>query len=163
MSRLGNVMLATLQLAATKSDRTKGEVPRPGNMNSIFLLSDPKLTKALNTVSLEEQEPGDLVDAERIEAYCQQLEHDQSLNPTYRDKDKPDLTDIKLSKLTKREVELTKLLWQGYTTTEVSKYWHRSELTVNKHRENLNSKLGHRAAPRDLSMILAADALINSV
>jgi len=163
MSRLGNVMLATLQLAATKSDHTKGEIPRPGNINSIFLLSDPKLTKALNTVSLEEQEPGDLVDAERIEAYCQQLEHDQSLYPTYRGKDKPDLTDIKLSKLTKREVELTKLLWQGYTTTEVSKYWHRSELTVNKHRENLNSKLGHRAAPRDLSMILAADALINSV
>ena len=156
-------MLATLQLAATKADRTKGEIPRPGNINSIFLLGDPKLTKALNTVALEEQEPGDLVDAERIEAYCQQLKDDQSLHPTYRGKDTPDLTGIKVSKLTKREVELTKLLWQGYTTTEVSKYWHRSELTVNKHRENLNSKLGHRAAPRDLSMILAADALVNSL
>ena len=59
-------MLATLQLAATKSDRTKGEISRPGNINSIFLLSDPKLTKALNTVSLEEQEPGDLVDADAL-------------------------------------------------------------------------------------------------
>ena len=116
MSRLGNVMLATVQLAATKSDRTKGEIPRPGNINSIFLLSDPKLTKALNTVSLEEQEPGDLVDAEN-EAYCQQLEHDQSLNPL-NDKDKPDLTDIKLSKLTKREVNSEAAL-AGYTTTEV--------------------------------------------
>ena len=161
--KLGNVMLATLPLTIRKADRKQSAAPISGNANSIYLLGEAKLTKALNAITLEEQESSDLIDAAKIEAYCQQLEHDQSLNPTYRGKDKPDLTDIKLSKLTKREVELTKLLWQGYTTTEVSTYWHRSELTVNKHRENLNSKLGHRAAPRDLSMILAADALINSV
>ena len=161
--KLGSVMLATLSLAASKAERGPSDTSETGNAVYVYLLGEPKLARALNAITLEEQESDDLIDASKIEAYCERLQHDQVLHLTYRAKDKPDLTDIKLSKLTKREVELTKLLWRGYTSIDIAEYWHRSELTVNKHRENLNNKLGHRAAPRDLSMILAADALVNSV
>ena len=88
----------------------------------IFLLSDPKLTKALNTVGLEEQEPGDLVDAERIEAIASNWSMIKA-STHFGSKDKPDLTDIKLSKLTKRgrthETALAGLLPLKF------QYWHR--------------------------------------
>jgi len=161
--KLGNVMLASLPFVASKAGGRSSVTSESGIAVNVYLLGEPKLAKALNAITLEEQESSDLIDAPKIEAYCKRLEHEQILHRTYRGRDKPDLTDIKISKLTKREVELTKLLWQGYTSIDVAEYWHRSELTVNKHRENLNNKLGHRAAPRDLSMILAADALVNSV
>jgi DNA-binding CsgD family transcriptional regulator len=161
--KLGSVMLATLPLVPSEAERGPSDTYETSEAVSVYLLGEPKLARALNAITLEEQESDDLIDASKIDAYCERLQYDQILNRTYHAREKPDLTAIKLSKLTKREVELTKLLWQGYTSIDIAEYWHRSELTVNKHRENLYNKLGHRAAPRDLSMILAADALVNSV
>lgn len=46
-----------------------------------------------------------------------------------------------LSDLTIRELEVLRLIGQGLTTREIAKALHRSERTVNFHRENLGRKL----------------------
>lgn len=69
---------------------------------------------------------------------------------------------LKFSKLTSRETEIVKLLWEGYSTREIAALWHRSELTVTKHRENLSAKLGARLSPRNLSRVLKAIAVLET-
>ncbi len=73
-----------------------------------------------------------------------------------------DQAALKFSKLTSREMEIVKLLWEGYSTREIAALWHRSELTVTKHRENLSAKLGARLSPRNLNRVLKAIAVLET-
>ena len=56
--------------------------------------------------------------------------------------------------LSPREIQLCVQLWEGNAPKAIAAMWHRSELTIKKHRENLYQKLGGRLSPEDLNAII---------
>lgn len=59
-----------------------------------------------------------------------------------------------LTKLSHRELQLIEALWQGGSLKDIADQWHRSPMTIAKHRENLYQKCGGSLAPRDLQTLL---------
>ena len=117
-----------------------------------------ELAQALNEKCLDDQENPDTIDRQRIDMFCRaapELNH-QDISQTH---DALQDLDVKIARLTRRELELIELMWRGASTAEIAETWHRSELTVTKHRENLNHKLGHKIAPRDMDLIMKAAVL----
>jgi len=64
------------------------------------------------------------------------------------------LVGIFLTKLSHRELQLIEALWQGGSLKDIADQWHRSPMTIAKHRENLYQKCGGSLAPRDLQTLL---------
>jgi ATP/maltotriose-dependent transcriptional regulator MalT len=84
--------------------------------------------------------------------FCPPLVDAVSLQPPLSICDQP--TRFTFQTLSPREVQLSELLWEGKTSKHIASLWHRSELTVKKHKENLNQKFGRRLNPSDLATIL---------
>jgi DNA-binding CsgD family transcriptional regulator len=152
----GHLMVAAFTGKLKEVNPALGTVRRIRALVSIC--SHVELTHALNEKCLDDQENPDTIDRQRIDMFCEtvtELDH-QDVSQT------PDALqdlDVKITRLTRRELELVELMWRGANTTEIAETWHRSQLTVTKHRENLNHKLGHKIAPRDMDLIMRAAVL----
>lgn len=67
------------------------------------------------------------------------------------------ITGFFVTKLSPREVQLVADLWRGGSLKEIAEQWHRSPMTIAKHRENLYQKCGGNLAPRDLQTLLLVE------
>ena len=152
----GHLMVGTFARKLEDVNLGLGTVRRSRALVSICCKSE--LTHALNEKCLDDQENPNTIDRQRIDRFCDavtELIH-QDVSQTH---DSIQDIDVKIARLTRRELELVELMWRGANTAEIAETWHRSELTVTKHRENLNHKLGHKIAPRDMHLIMQAAAL----
>jgi DNA-binding CsgD family transcriptional regulator len=152
----GHLMVGTFARKLEDVNPGLGTVRRSRALVSICCKSE--LTQALNEKCLDDLENPNTIDRQRIDRFCDavtELIH-QDVSQTH---DSIQDIDVKIARLTRRELELVELMWRGANTAEIAETWHRSELTVTKHRENLNHKLGHKIAPRDMHLIMQAAAL----
>lgn len=127
--------------------------------SSIAVVKNPLTVLKLNAIRAEGYEQSINIDETKLKQFCEAIAMTRSTCVVDEHEIK-ESTEYKFSKLTKRELQLVSLLWLGFTTNDIALYWHRSELTVTKHRENLNTKIGHRMTPQDMHVIRVAQSII---
>ena len=127
--------------------------------SSIAVVKNPLTILKLNAIRAEGYEQSINIDETKLKQFCEAIAMTRSACVVDEHEIK-ESTEYKFSKLTKRELQLVSLLWLGFTTNDIAPYWHRSELTVTKHRENLNTKIGHRITPQDMHVIRVAQSII---
>ena len=130
--------------------------------NTLGLAVTEAAILSLNMACMPELESGQGIDLSRLTKYTEAIASFPTF--TVNHTNIPKLQgEVKIQKLTRRELELIKLLWSGYTTTQIAAIWHRSALTVTKHRENMNHKFGHKLSPQGMSYILTALTALESL
>ena len=130
--------------------------------SSVAIVTNPRAALKLNSIRAEEHERPVNISETRLKKYCELAAANRSAFSYGLDSVDEGAT-YKFSALTKRELELVSMLWQGFKTHDIAIHWHRSELTVTKHRENLNTKLGHKITPQDMYAIRATQAIIGDL
>lgn len=91
---------------------------------------------------LKDSDKGALLNAIKTVMFADQKYYDQRVTDVIMNSYQPKKTSNYSPSLTKRELEITKLIAQGKTTKDISKELFLSPLTVDTHRKNIFSKLG---------------------
>lgn len=91
---------------------------------------------------LKDSDKGALLNAIKTVMFADQKYYDQRVTDVIMNSYQPKKTSNYTPSLTKRELEITKLIAQGKTTKDISKELFLSPLTVDTHRKNIFSKLG---------------------
>lgn len=156
----------SVQIAIARDERVYANVaPRAriiGDESTLKLL-DAKLPSAAldydpNTLSVLHSQYLSRLRVRAFSAngdFCADLVHSIDLisGPSLDDA----ITGFSLTKLSPREIQLVKDLWHGGSLKEIAEQWHRSPMTIAKHRENLYQKCGGNLAPRDLQTLLLVE------
>lgn len=100
------------------------------------------LTIGVDGYILKDSDKEALLNAIKTVMFSDQKYYDHRVTDVIMNSYQPKKVDTQMPRLTKRELEITKLIAAGKTTKEVAEELFISPLTVDTHRKNIFSKLG---------------------